>query len=74
MLEDFDFPEYAEVMRIYPRIYHKTDKLGRPVYIERVGMVDVKKLWIATTSERMIKNHTYEVQTLGLTNISSMKN
>ena len=61
ILEDFDFPEYAEVRKLYPRLYHKTDKLGRPIYIERVGIVDVKQLWKVTTSERMLRNHTYEV-------------
>ncbi|KAJ3363194.1 cytosolic factor, phosphatidylinositol/phosphatidylcholine transfer protein [Kappamyces sp. JEL0680] len=64
ILEDFDFPEYAKCRQIYPRIYHKTDKLGRPFYIERVGMVDVSKLWEATTSERMLRNHVYEYEKL----------
>lgn len=64
ILQEFDFPEYLSVRTIYPRIYHKTDKLGRPVYIERVGQVDVKKLWAATTPERMLRNHVYEYEKL----------
>lgn len=57
ILTDFDFPEYVACRKLYPRIYHKCDKLGRPLYIERVGIVDVKNLWAATTSERMVRNH-----------------
>jgi CRAL/TRIO domain/CRAL/TRIO, N-terminal domain len=64
ILQEFDFPEYLQVRTIYPRIYHKTDKLGRPVYIERFGTVDIKKLWAATTSERMVRNHVYEYEKL----------
>ncbi|KAI8901972.1 CRAL-TRIO domain-containing protein [Globomyces pollinis-pini] len=64
ILNDFDFPEYALVRRIYPRFYHKVDRLGRPVYIERVGMADLKKLWAATTPERMLRNHVYEYEKL----------
>jgi hypothetical protein len=60
-LQDFDFPEYAKVRKAYPRLYHKTDKIGRPVYIERLGIANIKELWENTTPERMLKNHVYEV-------------
>ncbi len=61
ILHDFDFPEYAKVRKAYPRIYHKTDKIGRPIYIERLGIANIKELWEVTTAERMLKNHVYEV-------------
>ncbi|KAJ3308766.1 cytosolic factor, phosphatidylinositol/phosphatidylcholine transfer protein [Boothiomyces sp. JEL0838] len=64
ILEDFDFPEYGLVRQCYPRLYHKTDKLGRPVYIERVGVINVSTLWGITTSERMLRNHVYEYEKL----------
>ncbi|KAH6593244.1 hypothetical protein BASA50_007451 [Batrachochytrium salamandrivorans] len=57
ILEDFDFPEYPMARQYYPRFYHKTDKLGRPIYIERLGVLDVKKLFTITTDTRMLKNH-----------------
>lgn len=35
---EFQFQELKEVNRIYPRFYHKTDKLGRPLYVEQLGI------------------------------------
>lgn len=64
ILEDFDFPEYPMARKYYPRFYHKTDKLGRPIYIERLGVLDVKKLFSVTTDQRMLKNHVYEYEKL----------
>ena len=64
IMSDFDFPEYPVVRKYYPRFYHKTDKLGRPVYIERLGHLDVKQLFTVTNSDRMLKNHVYEYEKL----------
>lgn len=40
----FDFHELPEVRKAYPHFYHKTDKWGRPVYIELLGHIDVDQL------------------------------
>ncbi|XP_058778204.1 phosphatidylinositol/phosphatidylcholine transfer protein SFH11 [Vicia villosa] len=58
--EEFKFTEYTEVKKCYPHGYHGVDKCGRPVYIERLGMIDVNKLWQVTTHERFIKHHVLE--------------
>jgi hypothetical protein len=63
-LEDFDFPEYKEARLAYPRIYHKTDKLGRPLYIERTGKIHLADLNKACSNEKMLKNHVYEYEKL----------
>lgn len=42
---------------IYPHGYHGTDKLGRPVYIERIGKLDINKLFTITTEERIIRHY-----------------
>ncbi|TPX65758.1 hypothetical protein SpCBS45565_g04929 [Spizellomyces sp. 'palustris'] len=64
ILHNFDFPEYPVVKKFYPRFYHKTDKLGRPIYIEQLGGVDVKQLFAVTNIDRMLKNHVYEYEKL----------
>ncbi|CAG8789657.1 6386_t:CDS:1, partial [Cetraspora pellucida] len=36
LVKSFDYKERDEVMKYYPRYYHKTDKDGRPIYIEEI--------------------------------------
>ncbi|KAJ3206131.1 cytosolic factor, phosphatidylinositol/phosphatidylcholine transfer protein [Entophlyctis luteolus] len=51
-------------MKFYPRWYHKVDKLGRPVYIEQLGMLDLQRLFSVSTEERMQRNHVHEYERL----------
>ncbi|XP_052118309.1 phosphatidylinositol/phosphatidylcholine transfer protein SFH11 isoform X2 [Arachis duranensis] len=60
LLKEFKYPEYTEVKKCYPHGYHGVDRHGRPVYIERLGMVDLNKLLQVTTFERFIKYHVSE--------------
>jgi len=59
---DFDYKEHIEVDKYYPQYYHKMDKDGRPVYIERLGKLDINKLYAVTTPERQLQRlvHEYE--------------
>lgn len=52
---DWVYAEREKVEEIYPRTYHGLDKLGRPLYIERIGTLDIPKLWTVTTEERMLR-------------------
>lgn len=54
-IKSFDFTEAKEVFPHYQRGYHKTDKLGRPIYYERVGQMKVNEVWKITNEERMVK-------------------
>ena len=56
-MDSFDFKELEEVRRFYPHGYHKTDRLGRPIYIERYGQLNMKELWKVTTPDRMLKHY-----------------
>lgn len=49
-------------MAYYPQYYHKTDKDGRPVYIEQLGKVDLEAMRKITTDERMLQNLVVEYE------------
>ena len=56
IIETFTFDEIDQVNEVYPHGYHKTDRQGRPIYIERFGLINVEALWRVTTEERMVKH------------------
>ncbi|KDD73627.1 CRAL/TRIO domain-containing protein, partial [Helicosporidium sp. ATCC 50920] len=62
VLEDFVFEERDAVLTIYPQGYHKTDRLGRPIYIQHLGQVDLRKLTAITSEDRMIRFHVQEYE------------
>ncbi len=47
--------EIDEVRKHYPHGYYGTDKVGRPVYYEQVGKIDVKQVFTVTSEERFVK-------------------
>jgi hypothetical protein len=48
---------------VYPHFYHKIDKKGRPIYIERLGHLKIDEVFKLTTEERLIKHYiqSYEI-------------
>lgn len=59
---NFEYGEQAEVDKLYPQFYHKTDRDGRPIYIEQLGKIDVGKLYKITTQERMLQRLVSEYE------------
>lgn len=62
ILKDFHYEEKPLVAQYYPQYYHKTDKDGRPVYIEELGKVNLTEMYKITTQERMLKNLVWEYE------------
>jgi hypothetical protein len=60
----FKFDEQAAVSTIYPRFYHKTDKVGRPIYVEILGKLELDQLFKLTTKERLEMFFIYEYEKL----------
>jgi len=58
----YSFPEVVEMKNFYPHGYHKTDKQGRPIYIECIGRLELTKLFEVTTEERMMKYYVREYE------------
>ena len=52
----YDYHEGPQVDKYYPQFYHKTDREGRPIYIELLGKLDYNKLYALTTQERQLKH------------------
>lgn len=61
-LPKWDYPEKSEIFKYYPQYYHKTDKDGRPVYIEQLGGIDLNAMYKITTAERMLTNLAVEYE------------
>mmetsp|Transcript_60857 Transcript_60857/g.145057 ORF Transcript_60857/g.145057 Transcript_60857/m.145057 type:complete len:641 (-) Transcript_60857:221-2143(-) len=49
------FPEAPHIKKYYPQAYHGTDKLGRPIYIERPGKIDMPRILQTITPERLLE-------------------
>ncbi|ETS85252.1 Sec14 cytosolic factor [Pestalotiopsis fici W106-1] len=60
----WEYPEKEELFKFYPQYYHKTDKDGRPVYIEQMGGIDLTSMYKITTAERMLTNLAVEYERL----------
>ncbi|GMP95834.1 hypothetical protein CsSME_00044722 [Camellia sinensis var. sinensis] len=60
IVKEFKFEEYKDVKKCYPHGFHGVDKYGRPLYIERVGMVDLNAFLQITTIDRFMKYHVSE--------------
>ena len=63
-LRVFAFPEVNDVKLYYPHGFHKTDKLGRPIYIERIGALNLNRLFEVTSLDRMKEYFVREYERL----------
>ena len=52
-MKEFEFTEYEEVIKHFQQGFHGTDKKGRPMLFDRVGMCNFTELMKVTTEERL---------------------
>eukprot|EP01023_Acetabularia_acetabulum_P043578 TRINITY_DN4355_c0_g1_i1.p1 TRINITY_DN4355_c0_g1~~TRINITY_DN4355_c0_g1_i1.p1 ORF type:complete len:313 (-),score=26.03 TRINITY_DN4355_c0_g1_i1:196-1134(-) len=57
--QGYSYPELPQVKQFYPHFYHKIDRFGRPLYIERLGMLQTSQLLKVTTMDRFITYHIW---------------
>ncbi|KAF8554975.1 hypothetical protein OG21DRAFT_1496625 [Imleria badia] len=62
IVKNFVFTEKKEVDKYYPQYYHKMDKDGRPVYIQRLGKIDINALNAITTQDRQLRRFVLEYE------------
>jgi len=62
LIKTFEFKEKPQVEKYYPQYYHKTDKEGRPVYIERLGKVNTTEMYKITSQDRLLQNLVCEYE------------
>lgn len=62
LVRTFDFKEKVEVEKYYPQYYHKMDKAGRPIYIERLGKVNTTEMYKITSQQRLLENLVCEYE------------
>lgn len=57
LYEEFSFTERDQVARYGWRMYfHKTDRIGRPVFIQDLSGLDTEKVFSVTTADRIVQN------------------
>jgi hypothetical protein len=61
-IESFDFSEQLKVKEVYPHGYHKTDKYGRPIYIEIISKCNIDEVLTRSNEERMMKYYVKEYE------------
>lgn len=62
LVRSFDFKEKEQVDKYYPQYYHRMDKEGRPIYIEQLGLLDIKALYATTTPDRLLQRLVFEYE------------
>ncbi|KAJ1627179.1 CRAL-TRIO domain-containing protein [Pavlovales sp. CCMP2436] len=58
----FHHADNQAVKGAYPRAYHKTDKVGRPLYIDAIGKLDINRINELATDEQMEREKIQDME------------
>ena len=61
MLYDFKFSDRKKHKDAYNHVHHKTDKLGRLVYVDRAGSLDAKKV-LSLDQDQLLKAYIWDCE------------
>lgn len=64
ILGRLNFPEKDAFLEACPQGYHKTDRLGRPVFVQQLGCTEYDKVFAVTNDVRMTHFHIHENERL----------
>ena len=59
ILLEYKYPEISEVKLAYPFNHHKVDKAGRPMYFDRIGTLNIKKIHEVSSTDRLLEYFTW---------------
>ena len=62
VIDTYKYDERSAVQDAYPHGYHGVDNQCRPVYIERIGQLNVPRLFQVTTEERIVRHYVQEYE------------
>jgi hypothetical protein len=61
---DVPFPDFHLFRVITPHSYHKHDKDGRPLYIERSGAIDVPAVLHVIDDDALVVRHLWQMEVI----------
>jgi len=59
LLGSFVFPQFEMMAQMYPMFYAGTDRFGRPIYVERLGMVNMTEIMKHCDEDAFLKFHIW---------------
>ena len=62
IMHNYQCPEWDAIQDAYPHHYYGCDKIGRPIYCDRIGSVDIVAIFKAATNEKIFKDFYYEFE------------
>ena len=62
LYDTWDFPELPAVKAALPHGMHKYDKVGRPIYIRKIGETDFDAFFASSTNERLVRYITWQME------------